>query len=770
MDVCVDEWVARSGDGQTALAPPPVLTGTDGVGPPAAGATAAGGGAGPPASPDAAYRAHCQQLVGSSLSRAALPVCIAVLLYAVGDLLTHREWTLVLLLPYGVEFAALGLAVWAVRGPFRDHPEAVALATDLTFAGCITGQLMFPVATTSGTALVLAVKMLATALLLPWGARVQYATAAGSILMYCSFLAWSDRLGGPDASVHLVAGPLIAALLSCTGAATTEQRRRTLFDRTRELEDSRAHLQALVDAVPDGMLVLQGDRTIFANPRLARMLGVPDAATLLGRRVSDLVGAPHRQHVETYLGHVADTPIQLDTVFRRSDGTDLEVALSVAPLRYQGLSAVQILVRDITDQKAAAAALAEEAHISGTLARVAHDLITSFDSTRFLEHLCRMTAEVLCADASYTLLLQPDEAVFAPIAGYGGSVEEWEMAQVVRVPLAMMAGLLARLQDAEVACVGTTPASLDLPDEHRFAGQLCMALRYGRNIIGIQVAHRRGRDEPFTRPQLRIAEGIAQLASLALEHARLVQELERTNRLKSEFVATMSHELRTPLNIIIGYTGLLREGAFGPLTAEQAETQERVDTKARELLDLIAATLDLSRLDTGRVKVERVAIDLATLFREIDAETCEAHRKPGVTYACRLAPGLPVLLSDPQKLKIVVKNLILNAAKFTDHGEIAVAVQPRDGGVEISVTDTGIGIPAPVLPHIFEPFHQADSSSTRRHDGVGLGLYIVRRFLDVLGGTVDVASELGRGSTFRVWLPWQPTQATATQDPPHADH
>jgi signal transduction histidine kinase len=227
----------------------------------------------------------------------------------------------------------------------------------------------------------------------------------------------------------------------------------------------------------------------------------------------------------------------------------------------------------------------------------------------------------------------------------------------------------------------------------------------------------------------------------------------------------MSHELRTPLNIIIGYTGLLREGAFGPLTPDQAETQERVDTKARELLDLIAATLDLSRLDTGRVKVDRGDIDLVALFREIDAETCEARHKPGVAYVCRLAPGLPALISDAQKLKIVVKNLVLNAAKFTDQGEIAVVVQPRNGGVEISVADTGIGIAPQILPHIFEPFRQADSSPTRRHDGVGLGLYIVRRFLDVLGGAIDVASQPGRGSTFRVWLPWQPAAANAAQGP-----
>ena len=753
MDGCVDEWVAQLGGGQTT--PPPACETTDHVVRDPA----------PYASPDTAYRTHSRLLVASSLSRASFPVCIAVSLYAVGELLTQREWTLVLLGPYAVQFAAIAVAVWAVRGPLRDHPEAVALAADLTFAGCITGQLVFPVATTSGTALVLAVKMLVTALLFPWGARFQYASAAGSILMYCSFLAWGGRLGGADGSVHLVAGPLIAALLSRTGAATAEQRRRALFERTLELEDSRAHLQALLDAVPDGMLVLQGDRAIFANPRLARMLAVPDAAMLLGRRVHEFVGAAHSQQVETYLSHAADAPAPLDTAFRRIDGTDLPVALSVAPLRYQGLSGVQVLVRDVTDRTVAAAALAEAAHISATLARVAHDLITSFDSTRFLENLCRMTAEALGCDISYTLLRQPDEDVFAPIAGYGGTTEEWEMAQVVRIPRAMMAGLLERLRDVEVACVGTTPATLDLPAEHLDTARLCMALRYGREIIGVQVAHRRGPNELFTRAQLRIAEGIAQLGSLALEHARLVRELEHTNRLKSEFVATMSHELRTPLNIIIGYTGLLREGAFGPLTPDQAETQERVDTKARELLDLIAATLDLSRLDTGRVKVDRGDIDLVALFREIDAETCEARHKPGVAYVCRLAPGLPALISDAQKLKIVVKNLVLNAAKFTDQGEIAVVVQPRNGGVEISVADTGIGIAPQILPHIFEPFRQADSSPTRRHDGVGLGLYIVRRFLDVLGGEIDVASQPGRGSTFRIWLPWQPAPSNAAQGP-----
>ncbi len=397
----------------------------------------------------------------------------------------------------------------------------------------------------------------------------------------------------------------------------------------------------------------------------------------------------------------------------------------------------------------------EEGKISKALARVGRELIGTLDTPGFLDRLCQVTTEVLGCDASHTLLWHADEDVFRPIAGHGAAPDEQEAARVMKVPRAMMSVLLARLEHDDVAQVGTIPPELlSKPEQERFGVllTLCMALRRGTELIGLQTALSRNRRTPFTETERRIARGIAQAASLALEHARVVNELAQANRLKSEFVATMSHELRTPINVITGYTDLMLEGSFGTLNPEQVDTLQRVQASARELLALINSTLDVSRLEAGRMEMELADADLAHLVDEIDSETRGLQERSSLSFLWRVSPGLRVH-TDPAKLKLVLKNLIGNAIKFTDAGSVTLEAAADGDGVEITVADTGIGIAPDVVPIIFEPFRQADSSNTRRHGGVGLGLYIVRRLLDMLGGSVTVESEVGRGSTFRVRLP-----------------
>jgi signal transduction histidine kinase len=295
-----------------------------------------------------------------------------------------------------------------------------------------------------------------------------------------------------------------------------------------------------------------------------------------------------------------------------------------------------------------------------------------------------------------------------------------------------------------------------------------VALRRGEQIIGIQIAGRRGAARAFGPRQHRIARGIAQLASLALENARLVDKLEQANRLKSDFLATMSHELRTPLNVILGYNDLLLDEVFGRLTPEQAASLDRVGTSARELLELISATLDISRLETSRAALNLRDINPAALLREIEMETRSMLEKPDVEVVWRVAPDLPHLYSDAVKVKVLLKNLIANAAKFTDQGSVTISAEACDGGLEFRVADTGIGMAPDTLAVIFEPFRQGDSSSTRRQGGVGLGLYIVTRLLELLAGRIEVESAPGVGSTFRVWLQLDPLRARPNRATPAA--
>jgi PAS domain S-box-containing protein len=396
-----------------------------------------------------------------------------------------------------------------------------------------------------------------------------------------------------------------------------------------------------------------------------------------------------------------------------------------------------------------------EAQIAAALARVGREMISSLDTPIILDRLCQATTAVLECDCSHTLLWRPEDDEFVPVSGYGYSPEQWESIRAMKLPRRLLAPGLAGLEREEVinldlALFPHVPATLAL--QYGVTHALCVGLRRRGEIIGMHVACYRHRHEAFTAEQERIASGIAQLASLALENARLVEELERASRLKSDFVATMSHELRTPLNVIVGYNDLLLDGAFGALSAEQSNILRRIESSAQALLELITATLDVSRLEAGRVPVDVHEVRVADLLGEIAAATRELE-KPGLHVRWNVPPELPVLRTDPVKLKVVLKNLIGNAVKFTDKGSVTVGVHAHDEQIEFYVADTGIGIAPDERLLIFEPFRQADSSMTRRHGGAGLGLYIARRLVEMLGGAITVDSEVGRGSTFRVAVP-----------------
>lgn len=416
---------------------------------------------------------------------------------------------------------------------------------------------------------------------------------------------------------------------------------------------------------------------------------------------------------------------------------------------------------DITAQRLERDERARGAVIASTLAQVGRQLISSLNSADFLDKLCALSAEHLDCESGHTLLLRPEENAFELIAGTYPTVDERNATLGLKVPAEMMAVLLERLRDSEVASASTVPEPfLALQPGLSDTGRICMALRQGHDLIGIQIVQRAS-GKPFSTTQLDIARGIAQLASLALDHARLVEELEQANRVKSDFVATMSHELRTPLHVILGYTDLLLTGEFGPLAPEQADTTRRIDRRSRELHDLITSTLDVSRLDSGRVRLHIEDVSLAGLFAEVDLETQRQQEDVGIPLQVSVPADLPALRSDPMKLKVVVKNLVSNALKFTPTGTVTVRGRTDAQGTEIAVEDTGIGIEEQQLGVIFEAFQQVDGSASRRHGGAGLGLYIVRRLVELLGGSITVESEPGRGSTFRVWLPHRPARAAA---------
>ena len=230
---------------------------------------------------------------------------------------------------------------------------------------------------------------------------------------------------------------------------------------------------------------------------------------------------------------------------------------------------------------------------------------------------------------------------------------------------------------------------------------------------------------------------------------------EEGDRIKSEFLSVMSHELRTPLNIVMNYAGMMQKGLFGDLNAEQQRALEKVVKHSHELLAMINDILEITRLGAEAVKLERHKLDLGNFLEDVRV-SYDTHLNQDVKLLWDYPAQLPVLETDAGKLKHILWNLINNALKFTDKGHVTVSarVLPESNTVQFKVSDTGIGIPKNELSSIFEIFHQSDGSSGRTYGGVGLGLHVVKRFTEMLGGSVTVESEENRGSIFTVTLPY----------------
>jgi signal transduction histidine kinase/PAS domain-containing protein len=250
-----------------------------------------------------------------------------------------------------------------------------------------------------------------------------------------------------------------------------------------------------------------------------------------------------------------------------------------------------------------------------------------------------------------------------------------------------------------------------------------------------------------------LAQELAQRVALAVDNARLYRVAERANEAKSDFLAAMSHELRTPLAAIMGYAEILAEGIGGPITAAQRQHLGRILASSAHLLSIVEEILTFSRLEAGRAETAAEDADVLDIVRSAVSLVEPLVVARGLDLRVRVPQSPVPLRTDPIKVRQILVNLLGNAVKFTSRGEVGVGLWTEGDRVLLEVWDTGIGIPAQHLDDIFHPFWQVEQKSTRRFGGTGLGLSLVRRLSQMLGGGVSVESAVGSGSHFTVWLP-----------------
>jgi signal transduction histidine kinase len=288
---------------------------------------------------------------------------------------------------------------------------------------------------------------------------------------------------------------------------------------------------------------------------------------------------------------------------------------------------------------------------------------------------------------------------------------------------------------------------------------LAVPLLHKEKVIGA-LAIRRNSAGAFTPEVVRLLEAFATQSAIALENARLFEEiaeksheLEIASQHKSQFVANMSHELRTPLAAILGYAELMQEGFYEPLGQKSLDALTRIRSNGKHLLGLINTVLDIAKIESGQFTLNMAEYSIESVVETVRSATESLAQNKKLALKTEVAKSLPIGLGDEQRLTQVLLNLVGNAIKFTDRGEVRVTAKAVNGHFAVSVMDTGPGIPEPEQKRIFEQFHQVDSSNTKVKGGTGLGLAITKQIVEMHGGRIWVESTLGKGSTFQMELP-----------------
>ena len=564
------------------------------------------------------------------------------------------------------------------------------------------------------------------------------------------------------ANAAMLAGPVLSRMF-----AVEEYRRAA--DR---LDMQRDLLTAIINSLPDPIVITDASNDIVVHNRRAEHLLTIKETDSEGRRraveINNLLFTSFLSK-SVMAGGVQSGARELNLV-DPDEGTDLLFEVLARPLSsdISRDGAFVSVLRDVTDLRRAAGELERQ------IQRVR---LAEFDATRERDRLNLILANVadpiLVTDDQSNIILMNRQAeeLFE-----GGADSRPRLSAVrgndTRFTTFISDFTISPAPSRREQMILTHPASgADLPVEV-VSGKIFNQRGEPLAIVSVvhdltkQVENERLYDELKMSSALleqRIAEATSDLAE---QNARLQwqsRELEKANRLKSEFLASMSHELRTPINALIGYTSLMIDRIYGDITPKQEEGLRRIQASAQHLLELINDILDLAKIEAGKMPLHLEDVPVTSIIAEITQQIEPLVRKKSLEFVTEVPPDAPVMHTDRTKVKQILLNLLSNAVKFTHAGQITLRVTPINGCVRMDIIDTGIGIRAQDLHAIWEDFRQVDQSRTREFGGTGLGLSITRKLVEALGGDIGVESEYGTGSTFSVTLP-ERTVAPAADD------
>jgi len=384
------------------------------------------------------------------------------------------------------------------------------------------------------------------------------------------------------------------------------------------------------------------------------------------------------------------------------------------------------------------------------LRRLARQLAKETDTDTILEILCRAGSEECSGSGA---------GVLKAVGNEGEVVAAIGPLSIARGKRFSVPGSLARevIRKRDVVAVddfsaSSRPLSKVVPDLS--VGPMLLAPLVAHDVmLGVLVVTRDRGQQPFSKAEAHRLRVISDYAALALWKADLLDQAQAADRAKSRFLATVSHELRTPLTALAGYEELLVDQVIGPLSESQLDVLERMRSVTNHLASVIEEVLAFSSLDEGRERVRPTEFLAADLIHSVAAVVEPLAQFKHLRFVASTPDAAIRMNSDIDKIRQILVNLAGNAVKFTDAGEVRLELHLRDGDACFSVCDTGIGIAVADRQRLFKPFAQLDTGLTRRHGGTGLGLYISRCLAELLGGRIEVESDLGKGSTFTLVLP-----------------